>query len=75
MTDPDSSIAQAENLNTFNNILKKVICEANKFFYENLFAKFKNNIRGTWKTINDILCKTKKKKSFPSYFRDEYYHR
>ncbi len=43
MTDPDSSvyITQAENLNTFNNILKKRICQAKKIFYENLFAKFK----------------------------------
>ncbi len=40
-------------------------------FTENLFAIFKNDIRGTWKTINDILCECKKKKSFPGYFRDE----
>ncbi len=73
MTDPDSSIyiTQAENLNTFNNILKKVIREAKKIVYEHLFAKFKNDIRGIWKIINDILCKTKKENSFSSYFRDE----
>ncbi len=71
MTYPCSPIyiTQAENLNTFNNILKKVIREAKKIFNENLFAKFKNDMRGTWKTINDILCKTKKKKSFQSYFK------
>ncbi len=57
-------ITQIENLNTFNNILKKVIREAKKIFIENVFAKFKNDIRDTWKTINDILCKTKKEKSF-----------
>ncbi len=57
MTDPESSIyiTQAENLNTFNNILKKAIREAKKIFYENLFAKFKNGIRGTQKAINDNI--------------------
>ena len=73
MTDPDSidySI-QAENLKIFNSLLKRTIREAKQIFYDALFTKFKSDIRGMWKTINDILCKTKKKKSFPSFFRDE----
>ncbi len=32
--------------------------------------KFKDDIKGTRKTINDILNKTKRKRSFPQIFRD-----
>ncbi len=51
------------NLNTYNKILKISIWLAKRIYYEKLFAKFKNEIRATWKTINE-------KKSFPSLFRD-----
>ena len=73
MTNPDSAeySTQSTNLKTFNNILKKCIREAKKIYYYNLFLKFKSDIKGTWKTINDILNKTKKKYTFPSFFRDE----
>ncbi len=57
MIDPDSidDEIQVENLNIFNIILKRTIHEAKKIFYDALFTKFKNDIRGMWKTINDIL--------------------
>ncbi len=32
--------------------------------------KFKDDIRATWKTINEILNRTKRKKSFPCIFRE-----
>jgi hypothetical protein len=69
MTDPDSpefDILKV-NLKTYNTILKKSIRLAKKKYYEGLFLKFKDDIRGTWKTINGILNKTKKKKSFPFF--------
>ena len=73
MTNPDSEqyYIQVANLKTFNSILKKSIREAKKNYYNNLFMKFKCDIKGTWKTINDILNRTKKKNTFPSFFRDE----
>ncbi len=58
------------NLKTFNAILKKTIRLAKKSYYEALFNKYKSDIKGTWKTINEILNKTKRKSKFPSYFRD-----
>ncbi len=58
------------NLNTYNQILKISIRLAKRIYYEKLFAKFKNDIRATWKTINEILNRTKRKKFFPSFFRD-----
>ena len=58
------------NLKTFNNILRKTIRVTKKTYYETLFNKYKGDIKGTWKTINDILSRTKRKKNFPQFFRD-----
>ncbi len=61
---------QKINLKTYNNILKKAIQLAKRSYYESIFNKFKNDIRGTWKTINGILNKTKRKRNFPLFFKD-----
>ena len=58
------------NLNTYNNILKNSMRLAKKIYYQQIFVKFKNDIRATWKTINEILSRTKRKRSFPSFFKD-----
>ncbi len=39
-------------------------------YYSTIFTKFKDDITGTWKAINEILNKTKRKKHFPQYFKD-----
>ncbi len=72
MTDPTSiEFARLQiNLNTYNKILKNSIRLAKRNYYETIFAKFKDDIRATWKTINEILNRTKRKKTFPSFFRD-----
>ncbi len=69
MTDPIfADFARLQiNLNTYNKILKNSI---RRIYYEKIFNKFKNDIRATWKTINEILNRTKRKKSFPYFFRD-----
>ena len=59
------------NLNTYNNILKRSIRDAKRLYYESCFNRYKSNIRKTWSTINDILRKTKKKTTFPEYFKDD----
>ncbi len=51
------------NLYTYNKILKKNIRMAKKPYYESCFEKYKNNMRKTWSTINDILNKSRKKKN------------
>ncbi len=58
------------NLKTFNAILKKTIRNTKKSYYDNLFEKYKGDIKGTWKTINEILNRTKRKNKFPLFFRD-----
>ena len=72
MTNPDSEVfnIQKINLYTYNNILKKSIRLAKKQYYHTLFMKFKDDIKGTWKTINEILNKTRRKKCFPRFFKD-----
>ncbi len=35
--------------------------------YDNIFAKFKNDIRATCKTINEILNRTKRKSLFLAF--------
>ncbi len=72
MTDPISTnyYTLETNLKPYNTILKKTIRIAQINYYETIFNKFKGDIRGTWKTINGILNKTKRKKTFPNSFKD-----
>ncbi len=61
MTDPTSEEFEIQkiNLKTYNNILKQSIHHAKKSYYEQIFNKVKNDIKGTWKTNNGILNKMK----------------
>ena len=65
LTDPNSANYDKININlkTYNGILKTSIRAAKQIYFELCFERFKNDIRNTWKTINDILSKLKNKKS------------
>ena len=40
-----------------------------KFLYYNLeFTRYKEDIKKTWETINDVMNKSKIQSKFPSYF-------
>ena len=54
----------------YNRLLKICIRYLKREYYKVSFLKFKDDIRNTWKTINDILHKTKKRKIFPDVFND-----
>ena len=56
------------NLNTYNKILKNNIRVAKKDYYKACFNRYKNDIKNTWVTINDILNRLKTKKCFPDSF-------
>ena len=58
------------NLKTYNTILKKNIRAAKQINFEFRFSLFKNDIRNTWKTINECLSKKTTKNSFPVNFED-----
>ncbi len=70
LTDICEALIYVNNLKTYNNILKQSIRLSQKSYYEQIFNKVKNVIKGTWKTINGILNKTKRKKMFPKMFKD-----
>ena len=57
------------NLNTYNKILKNNIRVAKKNYFKSCFNRYKNDIKKTWLTINDILNRLKKKNSFPDSFQ------
>lgn len=73
LTDPDAAEYHLQSLELKSLItqIKKAIRNAKKLYYDNLFENFKNDIKATWRTIGEILSRTKKKKSFPSLFKDE----
>ena len=56
------------NLKTYNKILKKLIREAKKTYYENIFSKFKNDVKNTWLTIKSLISSSKDKNKMPDYF-------
>ena len=50
------------NLHVFNCILKKTIREVKIQYYDKLFSQYKSDIKKTWQTISDIICKSNKKR-------------
>ena len=58
------------NLSIYNKILKKTIRNAKKSHYEFIFEKYKNDNKKTWNLINNILNKSKGKKSYPKFFKE-----
>ena len=58
------------NLKSYNAILKRSFRIAKQIYFETCFNKFQSDIKNTWKTINEILCKDKTKKTLPKYFKE-----
>ena len=50
------------NLRVFNSILKRTIKEAKIKYYENRFNQYECDIKMTWKTISEIICKSNSKR-------------
>ena len=57
----DIYLVLKNKLNTFNKMLSKTIREAKMSYYKHEFDNNRSNVRKTWNTINEILCKTKQK--------------
>ena len=70
MSEPDTQeyANVLTNLRTYNIILKCCIRTANKLHYEQLFHKYKQDIKQTWCTINSILNKSRKTQDIPDSF-------
>ena len=72
MSDPNSPDYETTNtiLKTYNSILKRNIRAVKQIYFESQFNRFKNDIRNTWKTINEILSKNKGKKTSSTIFKE-----
>ena len=58
------------NFKTFERIVNKNIDTALKKFYHDTFNSYKNNIKKTWKTINDTLGRGRNQSKLPAYIVD-----
>ena len=67
LTNPSSNNYKTINIKTYNTILKRNIRAAKQICFESRFSLFKNDIRNTWKTINECLSKNILKR-FPNTF-------
>ena len=68
MPDSEDFQTRTTNLKTCITILKSSIHTAKKQYYNSCFDKYKNNIKQTWSTINNILNKNNKKHKLPDLF-------
>ena len=59
---------QKINFKTFERIVKENIKEAKRDYYFKTFTAHKNDLRKTWRTIDDTLNKKSNKSKFPSKF-------
>ena len=50
------------NIHVFNSILKRTIPEAKLKHYDDLFNQFRGDMKMTWKTISEIICKSNNKR-------------
>ena len=68
-THPDSAEFDALkiNLRTYNKILKRYIKIAKSAYYQASFSKYKNDIKGTWSVIKEVLNKTQNTPDYPDY--------
>ena len=58
-----------QNLKTYNTILNKLITNAKKDYYHNEFSRYKGDIKKTWATINNLLCRKNRKSNHPSHLK------
>ena len=50
-----------QNLSVLKGILKRIIREAKTLHYEKLFHKYRSDMKMTWKTISEVVCKSSSK--------------
>ena len=57
------------NLSTYNGILKKIIRDTKKNYFENCLSNCKNDLKETWRVINDALGRNNSGKLLPDIFK------
>ena len=56
------------NLKTYQVILKRLIRNAKKAYFQKKFNKYKGDIQNTWQTIKEILNRTRSPQNLPDAF-------
>lgn len=67
-TQDQAILTATRNYNLYRNTLNKIIRNAKRLHFQNLFEKSKNNMKTTWQNINKILQTKNKDRKFPSTF-------
>lgn len=57
------------NLDSYNNILKKSIRNAQARYYQRLFMNFSSDMKRTWQSINKVLGRSQTKSDYPESFK------
>ena len=65
----DLFMSRKINLQTYNRILRKTIRNAKQMYYQNCFAKYRNDIKQTWSTIKAVMNRTNKHNDYPEHFK------
>ena len=66
------SVSTETRYKTCKNKLSRILKRAKKNYYSNLLANQKNNIAGTWKTLKNILGRTRHMPHYPDHFNDNW---
>ena len=61
--------ARESQYKTYKNKLNHLIRIAKRFYYDNKFEQAKDNLKETWRLINEVINKDKKIHSLPSSFK------
>ena len=56
------------NLKTYQSILKRLIRDAKKQYYQKQFEQYKNDVKNTWGTIKHILNRTRSNQNISDVF-------
>jgi hypothetical protein len=56
------------NLQTYSNMIKKLLRNAKFSYYNNMFIKYKNDTRKSWKLINTLIGNVRTKKDISNVF-------
>ena len=63
--DSENYVIKRSNFNHYRNTLKKTMIHAKRFYYKNMFDRFKHDMKKTWSIISETLSRNKQNQSLP----------
>ena len=64
-SDSENYVIKRSNFNHYRNTLKKSMIHAKRFYYKNMFDRFKHDMKKTWSIISETLSRNKQNHSLP----------